>query len=81
MLRENIEKKLQEIIVRQLNIEVTEFKHEAKLQDDLGADSLDGIELVMELEEEFDIEIEDSYSIKRNMTVKEIIDYLDSKIN
>ena len=68
--------KVKSIIVEQLGVEADEVKPEASFTDDLGADSLDIVELVMAFEEEFGIEIpdEDAEKIGR---VKEAIDYID----
>jgi len=73
-----IEDKVKEIIVDQLGVEADQVKPEAAFIDDLGADSLDTVELVMALEEEFDMEIpdEDAEKIK---TVGNAIDYIKSK--
>lgn len=70
--------KLTEMIVEQLNVDEAAVKPEASFKDDLEADSLDLFELVMALEEEYDIEIpsEDLNSIK---TVQDIMDYLKNK--
>jgi acyl carrier protein len=73
-----IEDKVKEIIVDQLGVEADQVKPEAAFIDDLGADSLDTVELVMALEEEFDMEIpdEDAEKIK---TVGDAINYIKSK--
>ena len=73
-----IEDKVKEIIVDQLGVEPEQVKPEAAFIDDLGADSLDTVELVMAFEEEFDIEIpdEDAEKIK---TVGNAIDYIKGK--
>ena len=55
----SVEEKVKEIIVDQLGVDENQVKPEASFIDDLGADSLDTVELVMALEEEFDIEIPD----------------------
>lgn len=73
-----IEDKVKEIIVDQLGVEADQVKPEASFIDDLGADSLDTVELVMAFEEEFDLEIpdEDAEKIK---TVGDAIGYIKSK--
>lgn len=73
-----IEDKVKEIIVDQLGVEAEQVKPEASFIDDLGADSLDTVELVMAFEEEFDLEIpdEDAEKIK---TVGDAISYIKSK--
>ncbi len=70
--------KVQSIVAEQLGVEVAEVKPEASFQNDLGADSLDLVEVVMALEEEFEVEIpdEDADSIR---TVQEAVDYIDQK--
>jgi acyl carrier protein len=69
------DEKVKQIIVEQLGVEEAEVTANASFQDDLGADSLDIVELVMAFEESFDIEIpdEDAEKIK---TVKDAIDYV-----
>lgn len=68
--------KVKEIISEQLDVNEDEIQIESSFQDDLGADSLDVVELVMALEEEFGIEIsdEDAENIK---TVKDAVDYIE----
>ena len=71
----SVEDKVKEIVIDQLGVEVTEVTPEASFVDDLGADSLDTVELVMALEEEFDLEIPDEEAEKIK-TVGEAIDYI-----
>ncbi len=73
----NIEEKVKGIIVEQLGVEESEVTPTASFADDLGADSLDQVELVMALEEEFKLEIsdEDAEKIK---TVQDAITYITS---
>jgi len=71
--------RVKEIIVEQLGVESSEVVEEAKFIDDLGADSLDTVELVMAFEEEFNIEIPDEDAEKLT-TVGEAISYLEEKI-
>ena len=73
----NVEVKVKSIIAEQLGVGEDEIKPESSFIDDLGADSLDIVELVMAMEEEFDVEIPDEQaeSIK---TVKNAIDYIHS---
>jgi acyl carrier protein len=73
-----LEDKVKEIIVDQLGVEAEQVKPEASFVDDLGADSLDTVELVMAFEEEFDLEIpdEDAEKIK---SVGDAITYIKSK--
>ena len=58
-MADNIQEKVTEIIVEQLGVRADQVKPEAKLIEDLGADSLDAVELVMAVEEEFGIEVAD----------------------
>ncbi|WP_339387354.1 acyl carrier protein [Vibrio caribbeanicus] len=73
----NIEERVKNIIVEQLGVDDAEVKNEASFVDDLGADSLDTVELVMALEEEFDTEIPDDEAEKIT-TVQAAIDYVNS---
>ena len=66
------------IIAEQLNVEESEVKLESNFKDDLGADSLDLFELVMALEEEFDVEIP-SEDLESILKVSDVIDYLKEK--
>ena len=71
----SIEERVKKIIVEQLGVKEEEVKPEASFIEDLGADSLDTVELVMALEEEFDIEIPDEEAEKIT-TVQSAIDYV-----
>ncbi len=66
------------IVVDRLGVEEAEVKLEASFKDDLGADSLDVVELVMELEDEFDLEISDEEAEKIS-TVADVVDYISSR--
>ncbi|MGC9336985.1 MAG: acyl carrier protein [Candidatus Cloacimonadia bacterium] len=79
MDRKEIQEKVKEIIVSQLNVSEDEVTESASFIDDLGADSLDTVELVMQFEEEFDIEIPDEDAEKLT-TVGKAIDYLEEKL-
>jgi acyl carrier protein len=70
--------KVQEVVAKQLSIDVSEVKPEANFQNDLGADSLDTVELVMALEEAFDVEIPDE-DAETVTTVQAAVDYIDKK--
>ncbi len=71
-----LEERIKEIIVEQLGANASEVTPEALFVDDLGADSLDTVELVMALEEEFDIEIPDE-DAEKITTVGEAIKYVE----
>ncbi len=71
----SVEAKVKEIIVEQLGVDAGQVTPEASFVDDLGADSLDTVELVMALEEKFDIEIPDE-DAEKITTVGEAIEYL-----
>jgi len=67
---------VKEVVVEQLNINKEEIKEDSKFIEDLGADSLDVVELVMALEEEFDIEISDD-AAESILTVADAIKYIE----
>ena len=71
----NIEERVKKIIIEQLGVKQEDVKNAASFVDDLGADSLDTVELVMALEEEFDTEIPDEEAEKIT-TVQAAIDYI-----
>lgn len=73
----NIEERVKKIIVEQLGVKPEEVKNESSFVEDLGADSLDTVELVMALEEEFETEIPDEEAEKIS-TVQAAIDYVTS---
>ena len=75
MDRNEMQKKVMDIIANQLGVDKEIVTPEANVVDDLGADSLDVVELVMALEEAFDLEIPDEEA-ERIRTVKDIIEYL-----
>ena len=69
--------KVKEIIVDSLSCDESQVTMEANLKDDLEADSLDAVELIMQIEEEFEVEIPDE--VASNMkTVKDIVDYIEA---
>lgn len=74
----SLENKIRDIIVEQLGVDADRVKPEASFIDDLGADSLDIVELVMAMEEEFDVEIPDEEAEKLK-TVNDVISYLKTK--
>lgn len=69
---------IKEVVVEQLSVDAAEVKEDSKFVEDLGADSLDVVELVMALEEKFDIEIPDEEA-EKIQTVKDVITYIESK--
>lgn len=71
--------RIKKIIVDQLGVDESEVTMEASFVDDLGADSLDTVELVMTLEEEFGIEISDE-DAEKIVTVGDAINYINSKL-
>jgi acyl carrier protein len=75
----SVEERVQKIVVEQLGVKEDEVTPEASFVDDLGADSLDTVELVMALEEEFDTEIPDE-DAEKITTVKEAIDYINKHL-
>jgi acyl carrier protein len=79
MSQEEVFAKVQKIVAEQLGADESEVKPEAKFADDLGADSLDTVELVMALEEEFDIVIEDEEAEKID-TVQSAVDFICKEV-
>ena len=73
----SITDEVKQIIVEQLGVDEEEVKPEAKFVEDLGADSLDTVELVMAIEEKFGIDIPDS-DAEKIATVQDAIDYVES---
>ena len=69
--------KVKEIIVEQLGVETDQIKPESNFVDDLGADSLDTVELIMSFEEEFGVEIPDTEAEKIK-TVQDVINYIEA---
>ena len=79
MSSEEVFDKVKEIIVEQLGVAENAVTQEASFIDDLGADSLDIVELIMALEEEFDIEIPDADAVKV-VTVGDVVDYIKDNV-
>ncbi len=75
----SVEERVKEIIAEELGVDQSEVTEEASFLNDLGADSLDTVEIVMRLEEEFDQEIPDEEAEKLD-TVGKAIDYIKGKI-
>ena len=74
-----VEERVKQIVVEQLGVKEEEVSPDASFVDDLGADSLDTVELVMALEEEFNCEIPDEEAEKIS-TVQEAVDYINAHI-
>ena len=79
MSSEEVFDKVKEIIVEQLGVAENAVTQEASFIDDLGADSLDIVELIMALEEEFDIEIPDA-DAEKVVTVGDVVDYIKDNL-
>lgn len=76
----DLKQKVTEIIVKKLGVEESQVTEEANFTKDLGADSLDTVELIMELEKEFNLTIEDS-DAEKIQTVGDVLNYLNGKVN
>jgi acyl carrier protein len=74
----SVEKKIKEIIMNQLDLDEKEITPEAAFIDDLGADSLDIVEMVMAMEEAFDLEIPDE-DVENITIVQDVIDYIKQR--
>ena len=74
----SVEQRVKQIIVEQLGVDENQVDNTASFVDDLGADSLDIVELVMAFEEAFDIDIPDE-DAEKITTVKDAVDYIDAK--
>lgn len=71
--------KIKDIIVEQLDVEEDAVTMESSITDDLGADSLDVVDLVMSIEESFDVEIPDE-EVENIKTVGDIVKYIENKV-
>ncbi len=78
MTSEHVERKVREIVAEQLGISEDEITRDSSFMNDLGADSLDIVELLMALEEEFSVEIPDEDAEKMS-TVGDVFEYIDAK--
>ena len=76
---ENIEQRVKKIVAEQLGVNEADIKIDSSFVDDLGADSLDTVELVMALEEEFECEIPDE-DAEKITTVQQAIDYVNANL-
>ena len=79
MSSEEVFEKVKEIIVEQLGVTESTVTMEASFIDDLGADSLDIVELIMALEEEFDLEIPDA-DAEKIVSVSDVVDYIKENV-
>ena len=79
MASTTVERRVKDIIAEQLGLEDEEMGGDNSIIDDLGADSLDIVELIMALEEEFDMEIPDE-DAEKILTVKDAVDYVRKRI-
>ncbi|MDO9450524.1 MAG: acyl carrier protein [Rugosibacter sp.] len=76
---DNIEQRVKKIVAEQLGVNEADIKNESSFVDDLGADSLDTVELVMALEEEFECEIPDE-DAEKITSVQQAIDYVNTNL-
>ncbi|WP_304339694.1 acyl carrier protein [Campylobacter ureolyticus] len=67
---------VRDVVVEQLSVDADAVKLDSKIVEDLGADSLDVVELIMALEEKFDVEIPDS-DAEKLLTIKDVVDYIE----
>ena len=79
MTQSNILTKVKKVVAEQLSVREEEINPESSFTNDLGADSLDLVELVMALEEDFDIEIPDE-AAEKILTIQNAVDYISNKI-
>ena len=75
----NLEEKVKNLVITQLGVDAGKVTNDSSFIDDLGADSLDTVELVMAFEEEFDMEIPDEDAQKMR-TISDVIGYLNDKV-
>ena len=79
MAQQDVEGRVKEIVVEQLSVDPEQVTPQASFVNDLGADSLDTVELVMALEEEFDLEIPDEEA-EKIATVGQAVEYIKTKL-
>jgi acyl carrier protein len=79
MSQSEIFAKVKKVVIEQLGVEETSIKETSSFIDDLGADSLDLVELVMAFEEEFDIEIPDE-AAEKILTIQDAVDHISDKV-
>ena len=73
----SMEDKVKKIIAEKLSVDLSEVQEESTFVDDLGADSLDLVELIMSMEEEFDIDISDD-DAEKLVTVQDVLNYINA---
>lgn len=76
----SVEERVKKIVAEQLSVAIEDVKGESSFVDDLGADSLDTVELVMALEEEFELDIPDEVA-EKIMTVQDAVDHINAHIS
>ena len=76
----SLEEKVKNLVITQLGVDASKVTNDSSFIDDLGADSLDTVELVMAFEEEFDMEIPDEDAQKMR-TISDVINYLKDKVD
>jgi acyl carrier protein len=74
-----LDERVKDLVIKQLGVDAGKVNNDSSFIDDLGADSLDTVELVMAFEEEFDLEISDEEAQKMR-TVQDVINYLRDKV-
>jgi acyl carrier protein len=79
MASTEMEARLKKIVAEQLSVDESKIVPEARFTDDLNADSLDLVEMIMSLEEEFGVEIPDE-DAEKILTVKDALDYIDAHV-
>ena len=80
MSRKEILDQVVKIVADELNVDISEVSESSRFIEDLGADSLDQVELIMKLEESFDMEVPES-DAEKMQTVKDVVDYVEEKTN
>lgn len=76
----NLEQQIKELVSKQLSVPLNKVQNQSTLMGDLDGDSLDTVELILAIEDEFNIEVQENDAEKIS-TVQDLIDYLNSKIN
>lgn len=76
----NLEQQVKELVSKQLSVPLNKVQNQSTLMGDLDGDSLDTVELILAIEDEFNIEVQENDAEKIS-TVQDLIDYLNSKIN